>query len=158
MVVNIMIGPPCAGKSTLARKMLRESNWPMVRVNRDELRIMMLGKIEVNNGFTEQAINEITKDFVQKCVWANVDVIIDATHCKSRYITDIKNMVPKESSYGVIPDVKFKYIICDVPFWKQRWRNFWRFLKTGDWIPRDLSIVMDRNFRHTVSMIKADKV
>ncbi len=152
-----MIGPPCAGKTTEAKKMLKQ-NPHLTRINRDELRVMMLGKIDVNNGFVEQGINEITKIHVQRCMWANVDIIVDATHCKPRYITEIKNMVPIEGKTGVRPDVTFKYIVCDVPFWKQRWRNFWRYTKTGDWIPRDISIAMDRNFRHTLDQIKADKV
>lgn len=157
MEVNIMIGPPCAGKSTKAREMLKQ-NPRLVRVNRDELRLMMLGKIDINNGFVEQAINEVTKNIVQRCMWAECDIIVDATHCKPRYITEIKNMVPMPGPTGVKPNVTFKYVVCDVPFWKQRWRNFWRWAKTGIWIPRQVSIAMDRNFRHTLEQIRADKV
>jgi predicted kinase len=157
MIVNIMVGPPCAGKTTLARQMLRD-NPHMVRINRDELRRMMLGKIMVDNGYVEQSINQMVKTFAQNCMWANIDLIIDATHCKPKYITDIKNMVPKEPSYGALPTVTFKHIICDVPFWKQRWRNFWRWCRGGGWIPRSVSYHMDRNFRNTIELIKADKV
>ncbi len=157
MVVNIMIGPPCAGKSTKAREMLKQ-NPRLTRVNRDELRQMMLGSMVINNGYVEQAINEITKMHVQRCMWADCDVVIDATHCKPSYITNIKNMVPVAGPTGVKPNVTFKYVVCDVPFWKQRWRNFWRWCKTGVWIPREASVIMDRNFRNTLEQIRADKV
>lgn len=150
-VINILIGPPCSGKTTLAKRLLRENSY-MVRVNRDELRKMMLGKIYTNNGYAEQSINEITKMLIERCVLAEVDLIIDATHCKPSYITQIKNMCPHGHS------TQFKYLICDVPFWKQRWRNFWRWVKTGDWIPKEVSINMDKNFRQTLKLIKADKV
>lgn len=151
MVIHLMIGPPCAGKTTKAKEMLKQ-NPRLMRINRDELRKMMLGKIDTGNGYVETSINEITKAFITRCVHAEVDMIIDATHCKPAYIREIKNMVP--AGYHPV----FKYVICDIPFWKQRWRNFWRWVKTGDWIPRAVSIAMDRNFRNTLTQIKTDKI
>ena len=148
-----MIGPPCSGKTTKARKMLKEVNHgDVLRFNRDELRKMMLGFVDTNNGFVEQSINELTKYTVHRCVYANMDLIVDATHCKPSYINQIKNLVPA----GML--VNYNYVICDVPYWKQRWRNFWRWAGGGGWIPRDVSKNMERNFRNTLELIKADKV
>lgn len=146
--IFIMIGPPCSGKTTKAKEMT--SYGSILRLNRDELRLMLKGTSKPYNDLVETTINTLTEYIVASLVSSGTDLLIDATHCRAKYITDIKLMVPPGS------DVKFTYVICDVPFWLQRWRNFCRFLKTGTWIPRKVSIHMDRNFRTTLALIKTD--
>jgi predicted kinase len=146
--IYIMCGPPCSGKTTLAKKLAQEDRGTM-RLNRDELRTMLRGKYVSGHQATEAMCTHLVEKGMRIALRLGMDVILDATHCKWKYIEDSKALAPQ--------GVKFEYVICDVPYWKQRWRNFWRYLKTGIWIPSGVSKAMDRNFRETLKRIADEK-
>lgn len=152
MKVYIMVGPPCAGKSTKAREMMRE-NKNLIRLNRDELRWMFRGKeYKWGDAPIEVLVNHLMSEGANYALMTGKDVISDATHCKAKYIAEAKKAIHPNF------DVKYEYIILDIPFWKQRWRNFWRWVKTGVWIPRAVSKTMDTNFREVKQLIENGKL
>jgi predicted kinase len=132
-----MIGPPCSGKTTLAKTMI-EYDRSILRVNRDELRIMIKGKYVVGDKVVEQMINDITRSSIEFASMMNRDVIIDATNCTVRAINDVKRYAPNAT---------FKYVLCDEPLWKLKLRNIIRFYRTKIWIPTKVINSMYTNFQ-----------
>lgn len=149
--VYIMVGPPCAGKSTAAKYMARNDKG-IVRVNRDELRTMLRGMYSYGEKFVESLVTLIERQVVYNATGAGIDVIVDATHCTTKSINKIKDMVHEGE------DVNFKYLLCIVPYWRQRWRNFWRYLKEDIWIPSDVSKSMTKNFHEIKGIIERGEI
>lgn len=137
--VYIMIGPPCSGKSTLSKELVSD-DIGILRLNRDELRSMLRGKYVVGDKLVEALVTEIINFSIDRLIRSGNDVVIDATNCKQKTINNILKVIPE----GYSPEVK--YIVCDIPYWKQRWRNLLRYLTTGIWIPRHIAKVMHYNF------------
>lgn len=134
-----MVGPPCTGKSYLAKRMARENNH-MIRVNLDDLRTMLNGKYVFNNRVVENTASMIQRTVVEYALANEHDVIVDATHLKEKWIKKTLDVIPEGSHHQV------EYLVCEAPYWKQRWRNFWRWLKTGIWIPSEVAKNMNTNF------------
>ncbi len=142
MTLYIMVGPPLSGKSTIAKRLAQGKN--ILRINRDELRIMLKGKYVNGNPLVESVINAFTRYLIVRCILSGEDLIIDATHCKEKYINDIKDDIPKDQ------DCIIKYIVCDEPLWKLKYRNIIRYIKTGIWIP----VQVIENMHHTFQSVK----
>jgi predicted kinase len=150
MVVYILVGPPCSGKSTAAKQLCVEDP-NIIRVNRDELRIMLKGRYTVGNRLVEACTTNIVRHTIDTVLRSGNDLVVDATHCKMKYIQDILEMIPTDV------DCVVKYILFDVPYWKQRWRNFWRWVKTGIWIPSNVSKAMDKNFKEVKKQLSTER-
>ena len=89
--VKFLIGIPGSGKSTWAKEFVcNNSSW--VRVNRDDFRFMTK-----NQGFCEPKIESlITKlqnDAILSILGARMNVIVDNTNLKSKYIAEIAKLV-----------------------------------------------------------------
>lgn len=91
-----MIGISGSGKSTEARKLATQKN--AVIVNRDKVREMAFGYTEsnVHEYYTredlrkcEKTVTEIMDTIIKRAVINNVNVIIDNTHLKAKYLNDI---------------------------------------------------------------------
>lgn len=133
----IMCGPPCSGKSTYAKELAKGKD--CIRVNRDELRIMIKGHYVCNNTIAEKIINKLIHIMIDEAILNNQDIVVDATHCKFSYMKDILD------SYGTI--CPFKVVLFDVPTWKLKMRNVLRYMKTGIWIPTKVIDNMVKNFK-----------
>jgi len=141
MTIKFLIGPPCSGKTTWCKQHLKSCSY--IRVNRDELRIMLKGRYVVGNKVVESICNDLVIDSIYRAYKNNTSIIIDATHCKFKYITDIQSKIN-------LDNVSYSYTIFKVPYWKQRYRNFFRYLRTGIWIPKEVSKNMNKNFNETI--------
>lgn len=145
-----MVGPPLSGKSTIAKKIVKADH-NYVRVNRDDLRFMLRGKWTQEKTI-EYLVNLVTEMIIKSSIKLGMSVIVDATHCKAKYIYAIKDLVPKDA------DVQIEYIVCDIPYWKQRLRNIWRNIKHRIWIPKHCSINMHKHFQHIKGLIDRGEI
>lgn len=124
-MIYILSGPPCSGKSTYAKKHL--SHIP--RLNKDSLRAML--------GFKKY--NHKKESLVHYLLLKGVDVfqddvVVDNTHTSLKYFIDFYSYSP------------VTVILFITSYWKQRLRNFKRYLFTGFWIPKKVAKRMNKNF------------
>lgn len=134
MTILMLIGPPCSGKSTWAKKFIKTTHF--MRVNKDEIRKMLKGDGKFNNQVELLATN-LTNKMIDDCETLGCNVVLDNTHCKIKYLSTIRGLFPKA-------EIKIK--LFDQPLWKLKLRNRIRFIKTGVWIPDDVINTMYKNF------------
>jgi predicted kinase len=79
----ILQGIPASGKSTFAKQFVLESPLTRVRVNRDDIR-MMLGKYWVPE--RENLVSEIEDSCVGSALDEGYTVILDATNLNKKYL------------------------------------------------------------------------
>lgn len=151
MIIYIMVGPPCSGKTTLAKEILNYND-NIIRVNRDELRTMLKGKYVNGDYYVESLINILYKEFLRLACNSRRDILIDATHCKIKYINDIKKMLPENCN------ITIKYMVCSEPIWKLKIRNILRYFKTGVWIPNKVIVDMYNNSKAVESAINNNEI
>ena len=85
--ILILIGIPASGKSTWAKDYVRRnSNW--VRVSRDDFR-MMLKTSQLCENKVENLITSLVKKTINSCLGKRLNVIIDNTNVKKKYIEEI---------------------------------------------------------------------
>lgn len=100
IIVTILVGCPASGKSTWTEQYLKENKYT-VRVSRDSFRYMFR-----NEGWTHHSIEKIISQLVDfsiiKALDENLNVIIDATNLKEKYINHFVNLVKYKA------DVEFK--------------------------------------------------
>lgn len=134
----VCVGPPCSGKSTWARKLAQKRG--VIRINRDDLRTMFKGGYVHGDGFVEKLCTLTTYDTALAILKGGFDVVLDNTNCTVKTVKDLLMNVHD------VAEVEFK--VFDIPYWKQRYRNFWRwFRRQGPWIPKEVSQRMDSNFQ-----------
>ena len=80
----ILVGIPCSSKTTWSKEYLKE-NSNCIRINRDDLRIMLKDKGFVDKNI-ESLISTVQATIVQQAFLDKIDVIIDATNCKLKYL------------------------------------------------------------------------
>src|SRR5688500_15342033 len=92
LVLIILSGIPCAGKSTWSDRMteylyLKYDCAPIIVISRDTIREAKYGK---NYVFSKEREDEITKEFYKYLgvvsTFRNAVIILDNTHCKESYI------------------------------------------------------------------------
>ena len=88
--VIILIGPSGAGKSTAAKEFIKE-NPSYVRVNRDDLR-MMLRNEQVLDNKSEEILTDIQNNIIINFLSKGKNVIIDNTNLKEKYIKQLINV------------------------------------------------------------------
>ena len=121
----VLIGPPCAGKSTYANKLARDKNY--IRINRDDFRKMIKGSYDFKDQPVERIINRMTHEIINDAELNNRNVIIDATHCKWSYIRELFENHKENKNFVIV--------FFNIPLWKLKYRNIIRFFKKGIWIP-----------------------
>lgn len=82
----IIKGLPGSGKSTLAKALVAESNGTIIRVNRDDLRMMTFGKYVLDNPREQEPlITKMQEAMVRAALRADVSVILDDTNGNARF-------------------------------------------------------------------------
>jgi predicted kinase len=85
--ILILVGIPASGKSTWSADFVRRnSDW--VRVNRDDFR-KMLKNAQVCEPKVEDMITDMMKVSITKCLSRKMNVIVDNTNLKAKYINDL---------------------------------------------------------------------
>lgn len=140
----VLIGPPGCGKSTWCKT---NTDWRKnVRVNRDELRTMFLGRYQYGIEFIEKMVTRVTRDIVHDAFCNGKDVILDNTNCSLKTIRSIIQECPQ--------GVNIKWVTFEVPFFLQRWNIFKRWMKGGLWIPYSVSVTMNKGYKEVVEFIR----
>jgi tRNA uridine 5-carbamoylmethylation protein Kti12 len=142
-VIYILVGPPCSGKTTEAKKMLADQT-NLLRVNRDSYRYMLRNEGYCNYN-VENIITGLQDRAIDKALEGGYDVIIDNTHCKPKYISDLTK---KYADKAAICVYTFKASLL-----RLRFRNIVRYLKTGVWIPDHVLVSMQKGFKESVKFL-----
>jgi len=132
----ILVGIPCSSKSTWALNqryvdMNLGLNPPEI-ISRDEIRLQLFGKNYKQNGQSEKRVTSTFNTLLHNRLISHTctTVILDNTHCKESYISDLLYR------YKDNCNVRIKFF--DIPLWKAHWRNIKRWLATDKWIPAKL--------------------
>jgi len=121
----ILVGAPGSGKSTFAKYFLRtEENW--MRVCRDDFRTMHFTWDNLPPQ-QEMLITEMIDASVEVLLRKNVNVIVDATHCRKEYID---HFIEK---FNALADISFKVFDIDPEELAERCEK--RYRETGKHIP-----------------------
>jgi len=148
LVLIILSGIPCAGKSTWSDLMTGyfylKYEAPVIIISRDTIREAKYGK---NYVFSKEREDEVTKEFYKQLGVASTCrsavVILDNTHCREsyidKYLTIFKGMHDNKKM-----EIYVKFL--DIPLWKAYIRNIWRKLRTGKWIPFKAINAMKANY------------
>ena len=113
--VIILVSPPAGGKTTYALNYLAK-NQNTIRVNRDSYRFM-LRDTPVTENKIEDLITDLSNDAIIKALNKNLDVIIDNTNLKLRYINDIIELVKFKA------DIEFIVLDCSLDKLLERDKN-----------------------------------
>jgi predicted kinase len=109
----VLVGPPGAGKTTKARKMLLQ-NSNAIRVNRDEARLTLRNQVKVEPK-VETLINKLTDETILNALSMKFDVIVDNTNLKASVLDHYKELVK------YVADIEF--ILCDISLKKALEQN-----------------------------------
>lgn len=142
----ILVGIPCAGKSTYVEKTREKirkvigSAYDFSVISRDNIRLQQFGKDYIPTMKKEEVVTRVFDQFLE----ADLDdpqiaeIILDNTHCKEKYINEIINRFKHECHI----EIRF----FDVPLWLAHVRNIYRWIKTRKWIPMRVINDMYRNY------------
>lgn len=86
-------GLPASGKSTWAKAWVAADPSSRLRVNRDDIRFQLYGKYW-GEGVDENMVTKVEDAMVRAAVDAGKDVVIDATHLRSAWITRWRRLYP----------------------------------------------------------------
>lgn len=103
--IILTVGLPASGKSTWAKERIRKSE-NFVRINRDDIRMMLKNQGQLDPNL-ENMVTDIQHSIVNLALSRKQNIIIDNTHLKRKYITD---MIEK---YNHRADIEF--MVFDVP-------------------------------------------
>lgn len=148
LVLIILSGIPCAGKSTWVEentlKFYDQHRCPIITISRDAIREALFGQ---NYKFSKQNEDAVTDEFYKQlgaaASFKSAIIIVDNTHCKETYIDKYLAIFR-----GMHETKKMKIYIkfFDIPLWKAYLRNIWRNFGTGKWIPPKVIKSMYRNY------------
>ena len=135
--IKILIGVPASGKSTYTKEFLKKnSGW--VGVNRDSYRLMLRNE-QICEPKVEDLITKLVTNSIHQALVKNLNLIIDATNVKVKYINDFI----KEFKYSADID----YMVFDVPLATCIERDKNREAKVGENVIKrmysDFKILMD---------------
>lgn len=86
-------GLPASGKSTWAKAWVAADPSSRLRVNRDDIRLQLYGRYW-GDGVDENMVTKVEDAMVRAAVDAGKDVVIDATHLRSAWITRWRRLYP----------------------------------------------------------------
>ena len=120
--IVICIGVPASGKSTWSKEFIRNNpNW--VRVNRDDYRLM-LKDAQMCDPKIESMISELVTFAIRKSLAKRLNVIVDATNLRVKYINEFVDEFKHEA------DISFR--IFDISLDKAIDRDKNRSAKVGE--------------------------
>jgi predicted kinase len=122
LIVKILIGVPASGKSTWSTDFVMK-NPNYVRVNRDDYRFMLTGQ-PVCEPKVEDAITEMMFNAIDSALTRKLNVIVDNTNLKRKYIDAIVEHVKYRA------DVEFQ--VFDISLEKAIERDAAREKKVGE--------------------------
>jgi predicted kinase len=105
-----MRGYAGAGKSTLAAKLAAETSGVMV--NRDQLRMMLLGSWWTGKRADEDLVTAAEQTLVRSLLRAGSDVIVDDTNLNPRYLHDWADLAGTVGAEIHIVDVRTPVSEC----------------------------------------------
>lgn len=120
--VVILIGVPSSGKSYWSKKFVKD-NPSYVRCNRDDFR-RMLKDSQMCEPKIEDLITELQNSTINSCLNKNLNVIVDNTHLKPKYIDAVVNLVKYKA------DIEFR--IFDISLNKAIERDKEREFSVGE--------------------------
>lgn len=143
-------GIPASGKSTWAKAWVQAGE-SRVRVNRDDLRLMMFGKF---HGVNENLVTKVEDALILKALRAGQSVVVDDTNIKHEYV---KRLAAIGHSCNVPVSVKQFDIELDVAIDRNRMRSE----RGGNFVPVDVIERMHQALKDSgpvdVSVPVADK-
>jgi predicted kinase len=137
LIVEILIGVPASGKSTYSQDKVRnDASWS--RVNRDDFRFM-LKNAPVCEPKVENIISKLMYASIDALLAKNLNVIVDNTHLKTKYIDELVAYVEHRA------DVRFR--VFDISLEKAIERDNARTKKVGEQVLikmyKDYKILVD---------------
>ena len=155
LVLIILCGPPCSGKTTWREQNTdilfeRYNKAPVMTICKDDIREKLFGKDYKIDTKLEKAVND---HFYQQLGLAakfqTGVIILDNTHCKESFIDGYLSIFRLMEQRGQITIyVKF----FDVPLWKAHLRNIWRNIRTGKYIPYRMMKILCRNYNKIIKL------
>lgn len=133
----ILVGPPCAGKSTFASKQKYKI------ISCDKIRRFLFREPYIFSDQNEQLVWEEFYNYLKYHIKYSRNIIIDNTNCRVKYINKIKDIIRESSKFN---DYEIEYKYFDIPLWKLLFRNYIRYFKTKRWIPMKVIKNMKKNF------------
>lgn len=124
----------------------------VVRVNRDDLREMLKGGYIYGDQIAEQLATEGTFAIAKWALGGGVDVVLDNTNCSIDSLKVILDNVEKSPF-----DIEVVFKVFDIPYWKQRWRNFYRVgldFTSPRYIPASVAREKTAKFQEVKAFIK----
>jgi len=134
----ILIGTPCSGKSTYAKK-LSEQMPSCDNLSCDNIREFYFSKAYNHSLKNEKFVWEIFYGRIDLYVKHKLNFVIDNTNCREKYINNITSRLSE--NYEII------YVWFESSTWKLFFRNYKRWLFTGKWIPKDVMRRMQNNYK-----------
>lgn len=142
-----LIGPPCSGKSTFAKKLAEDKGFKIV--SRDAIREMLYGVYKMVMA-DESIISEIMENIKSLLIDEGHSVIVDNTNCNLKYF---KKEVQSLQKQGLNTQFLSFQISEDV-FEK---RNDERFQRTGKYIPLEVYRKMAKGQEEVIKWIASIK-
>lgn len=132
----ILVGIPCAGKTTYVNK----TNY--LSSSRDFIRENLWVKYTYN-AKNEELVTKLYNECLDKYIMSSNPnsqiIILDNTHCKEKYIDEII------SKYENITNISIKFF--DISLYKAYYRNLMRYFKTGKFVPFSIITNMYKNYK-----------
>lgn len=138
MYVIILSGIPTSGKSTWAKR-FQEFNPKVEIISKDIIRDHYFDKPYLYHSSTEERVDEIFEEEVNKAISKGKSMILDNTHCKLSILIPLVLKFKLDGRYNIY--LKF----FRISKWKAYYRNIKRNLLTGKWVPKFYIDVMYRN-------------
>jgi predicted kinase len=96
-------GLPASGKTTWAKQAVTDAEHPTVRVNRDDLRLMLDGKPLYTHP-AEQRVTTVQQTSVGELLRSGVNVIVDDTNLRSRYLRNWAELAARHGAEFAVED------------------------------------------------------
>lgn len=101
--LTVTRGLPASGKTTWAKQVVVEAERPTVRVNRDDLRLMLDGEPLYTHP-AEQRVSTVQQASVAELLRSDVNVVVDDTNLRSRYLRNWAHLAARVGAEFAVKD------------------------------------------------------